>query len=391
MTFLLFFAGPANPAADACGKSCTPDRIEQAKVALGLDKPLVVQYLEYMKGLVAGREMGPPSGRYWCSWPCLGYSFKNNQPVWQEIISDLPVTISLAIGAALIWLVAGVSTGIISALKPGSIFDRGAMLIALAGVSLPIYFTGLIALTLFSYDWKILPNVHYVAFTSNPISMTWGRNLLLPCICLAFLYAALYARLTRASMIETMGEDYIRTARRRDCRAGRSTIKHGFRAALTPIVTIFVSTSVACSVVRSSPKPCSATPGVGCSPINAIATKICRSSWASTCSRPCSSSSRTSSSTSCTAWSTRGELGVLRDRRESGESGGVTPEVLGSSPSGKTARRATASERFLEVRDLRVHFPTGDGLVKAVDGLSFDLVPVARSSASSASRARASP
>ena len=158
-------------------------------------------------------------------------------PVWNEITSDLPVTISLAIGAAILWLVTGVAIGILSALRRRSFFDRAAMGVALAGVSLPIYFTGLVLLSLVSYKWNIMPNVHYVGITSNPVA--WARNLLLPWICLAFLYAALYARLTRAGMLETMGEDYIRTARAKGLSEQRVIGRHALRAALTPIVTIF--------------------------------------------------------------------------------------------------------------------------------------------------------
>jgi peptide/nickel transport system permease protein len=109
--------------------------------------------------------------------------------------------------------------------------------IALAGVSLPIFFTGLISLELFSYKWPIFPNVTYVSFLTNPF--LWARNLVLPWICLAFLYAALYARLTRAGMLETMNEDYIRTARAKGLPERTVIFKHGLRAALTPIVTIF--------------------------------------------------------------------------------------------------------------------------------------------------------
>ena len=153
------------------------------------------------------------------------------------MVSDLPVTLSLAIGAAIIWLVAGVSIGIISALKRGTLFDRFSMAIALAGVSLPIFFTGLLSLELFSYKWPLFPNVQYVSFTANPL--LWARNLVLPWLCLAFLYAALYARLTRAGMLETMSEDYIRTARAKGLPERTVIFKHGLRAALTPIVTIF--------------------------------------------------------------------------------------------------------------------------------------------------------
>jgi peptide/nickel transport system permease protein len=136
-----------------------------------------------------------------------------------------------------IWVISGVLIGVISALRPGSIFDRFSMVIALAGVSLPIFFTGLIALELFSYKWPIFPNVQFVPFTQNPA--LWARNLVLPWVTLAFLYAALYARLTRAGMLETMGEDYIRTARAKGLPERTVIFKHGLRAALTPIVTIF--------------------------------------------------------------------------------------------------------------------------------------------------------
>ena len=104
-------------------------------------------------------------------------------------------------------------------------------------MSLPIFFTGLIALELFSYKWPIFPNVTFVPFTQNPL--LWARNLVLPWITLAFLYAALYARLTRAGMLETMSEDYIRTARAKGLPERTVIVKHGLRAALTPIVTIF--------------------------------------------------------------------------------------------------------------------------------------------------------
>jgi peptide/nickel transport system permease protein len=243
VTFLIFFMVPkalgSDPAVLFAGRSPSAAALAGISQKLGLNDPILVQYWHFLSGIFVGRHFNSGPSTTYCPPPCLGYSFKNNQPVWQEITSALPVTISLAIGAAFIWLTTGVITGIISALKPGSIFDRCAMGIALAGVSLPIYFTGLIALTMFSYGqpFTVLPNVHYVSFFSNPVS--WARNLILPCVCLAFLYAALYARLTRASMIETMHEDYIRTARAKGLPERTVIRRHGLRAALTPIVTIF--------------------------------------------------------------------------------------------------------------------------------------------------------
>jgi peptide/nickel transport system permease protein len=153
------------------------------------------------------------------------------------MVSALPVTVSLALGAAVLWLLGGVSIGVLSALRRGSLFDRFSMGVALAGVSLPIFFTGLISLELFSYKWPLFPNVEYVNIAVNPL--LWARNLVLPWVTLAFLYAALYARLTRAGMLETMNEDYIRTARAKGLRERTVVVKHGLRAALTPILTIF--------------------------------------------------------------------------------------------------------------------------------------------------------
>jgi peptide/nickel transport system permease protein len=219
------------------GRNPTRAAILQMIDQLGLNKPLYLQYWAYLKAIIVGGHYGTGTNQVYCPPPCFGYSFKNQQPVWPMITSDIPVTLSLAIGAAVIWLISGVAIGVLSALKRGSIFDRFSMGIALAGVSLPIFFTGLISLELFSYKWPIFPNVQFVPFTQNPL--LWARNLVLPWLTLAFLFSALYARLTRAGMLETMSEDYIRTARAKGLPERTVIFKHGLRAALTPIITIF--------------------------------------------------------------------------------------------------------------------------------------------------------
>ncbi|MFE4975864.1 ABC transporter permease [Kitasatospora sp. NPDC056651] len=244
VTFAIFFLLPRiagetadQLAAQFIGKSPSPETIAAVKQNLGLDQPLYAQYWKFLKGLVAGAEynFGPEPAT--CHVPCFGYSFKNHLEVWPELSKRIPTTISLAAGAAVLWLVSGVATGVVSALKPKSIFDRLSMGVALAGVSLPVFFTGALLLTLFSYQWPILDNLHYVDFTDDPLM--WARNLILPWISLAFLYSALYARLTRAGMLETMSEDYIRTARAKGLAERKVVTRHGLRAALTPIVTIF--------------------------------------------------------------------------------------------------------------------------------------------------------
>jgi peptide/nickel transport system permease protein len=244
VTFAIFFLIPRlagqnsyELAAQYVGRNPTVSAIHQVEIKLGLNEPLSVQYGRFLRGIVFGAHYNDGPSQTYCPPPCLGYSFRSQQAVWPQMVSALPVTLSLAVGAALIWLVGGVSIGVVSALKRGSIFDRLSMGAALTGVSLPIFFTGLISLALFSYKWPIFPNEQYVAITQNPL--LWAKNLILPWVVLAFLYAALYARLTRAGMLETMNEDYIRTARAKGLPERTVITKHGLRAALTPIITIF--------------------------------------------------------------------------------------------------------------------------------------------------------
>ncbi len=164
-----------------------------------------------------------------CPAPCLGYSFITRQAVWPELVDRAPVTFSLAIGAAVIWVVSGVSIGVLSALRRGSVFDRGAMTFALAGVSMPIFWTGLIGAVVLRLQVEVfVPGGTYTPFTRTPRS---GRyDLLLPWITLALLFSAQYARLTRAGMLETMNEDYMRTARAKGLQERRSSSSTGCAA-----------------------------------------------------------------------------------------------------------------------------------------------------------------
>ncbi|KIF67856.1 ABC transporter permease [Streptomyces sp. AcH 505] len=244
VTFAIFFLVPRlggqttdSMAAQYVGKSPDPDVIRAVKKNLGLDLPLYEQYWHFIKGIVVGANYNFGPDPVSCNAPCFGYSFKSHVAVWPELTSRIPVTLSLAVGAAVIWVLSGVATGVLSALKPGSVFDRLAMTIALAGVSLPMFFTGLVSLALFSFHWTIFPNSGYIPFADDPGQ--WFLSLILPWCTLAFLYSALYARLTRAGMLETMSEDYIRTARAKGLRERSVVVKHGLRAALTPLITIF--------------------------------------------------------------------------------------------------------------------------------------------------------
>lgn len=243
VTFAIFFLLPrlAGQTADQLatqylGKSPSKADILAVKHNLGLDQPVYLQYWHFIKGIVAGAtyNLGPTTAH--CDAPCFGYSFKTHQAVWPQLTSRMPVTLSLASGAAVLWLVSGVTVGVISALKPRSFFDRTFMGIALAGVSLPMFFTGNLAILLFVFKWPIFGR-EYIPFTQNPEQ--WA-NTLFPAWCsLALLYSAIYARLTRSGMLETMNEDYIRTARAKGLRERKVVVRHGLRAALTPIITVF--------------------------------------------------------------------------------------------------------------------------------------------------------
>jgi peptide/nickel transport system permease protein len=245
VTFSIFYlvprlggATPETLATRYVGRAATAETVHLAAERLGLLDPVPVQYWRWLKGIFTGAEYDYGAGVEQCPAPCLGYSFITRQPVWPELLDRAPVTISLAVGASIIWLVAGVSVGVISALRRGTVFDRAAMGVALAGVSLPIFFTGLIALAFFSYRLGITaPGGTYVPFSESPVR--WAYALLLPWITLAFLFSAQYARLTRAGMLETLSEDYIRTARAKGLPERKVVLKHALRGALTPVLTIF--------------------------------------------------------------------------------------------------------------------------------------------------------
>jgi len=226
ITFVIFFALPsADPAQLRAGRQPNPALVEAIRHRLGLDKPIYVQYYRYMKGLVLHFD--------------FGYSYQNNIAVKQQIFDRLPATASLAIGAAVVWLIIGISVGTISAIRRRTLFDRVAMGGALVGISAPVYWLGLLSLYLFANDIgiiKIFPGSgSYVPLSQDPSK--WFTSLILPWFVLAASFAAFYARLLRGNLIEVMSEDYIRTARAKGLRERRVVLRHGIRSAITPIVT----------------------------------------------------------------------------------------------------------------------------------------------------------
>jgi peptide/nickel transport system permease protein len=229
IAYVIFFVMPVvDPARALAGKRATPELIATLREQFGLDKPFYAQYGLFVKRLFLGDEYG---------WPGFGFSFATRSPVREELFQRAVVTIQLALGAAAVWLLIGIPIGIISAIKRRSIADRVAMGFALFGVSAPVFWLGLMFLFVFWQKLGIAEGTGYVALGENP--QAWFAHLLMPWIVLALLYAAFYARMVRGSLIETMGEDYIRTARAKGLSERKVIMKHGLRASLTPVVTMF--------------------------------------------------------------------------------------------------------------------------------------------------------
>lgn len=242
LTFTLFWAGPANPAQLICGKDCTVERVAEINKTYGFDDPLIEQYGRYMSGLVnpAGRTLGSEGNERHCPWPCFDQSISNGQLVWDQLTGAIGPTFWLATGAAIIWLLGGVFLGVTAALRKGTWVDRFSVGTALFAVSFPTLVMGYLLIFAFIVQLQVLPFPD--ASSTNPFEagpLKFLQFYILPWLTLAFLYAAIYTRMTRTNMIETMSEDYIRTARAKGLPERTVVYKHGLRAALTPIVTIF--------------------------------------------------------------------------------------------------------------------------------------------------------
>jgi peptide/nickel transport system permease protein len=237
VTYAIFYLLPSNPAQLSCGKPCTPENLARAKSFLGLDLPWYGQFWDFLKGIVVGRTFGSGAGALACAAPCFGYSFQLNTPVTELILTRFPVTASIAVGAAVLWFVTGVAGGAVAAVWRRKPADRAIMTVAIAGVSAPAYLVGMLLILLFGFALGWLPTGGYEPFGDDPVG--WFLHLLLPWTALAFISAAVYARLTRSELIEQLGLDYIRTARAKGLGEGAVIMRHGLRNALIPVVTLF--------------------------------------------------------------------------------------------------------------------------------------------------------
>lgn len=237
VTFVIFYILPVDPAQMSCGKPCTPAQLQQAREVMGYDAPVWQQYAQYVGGILTGRTFGSGGAAIHCPAPCLGWSFDQQRTVTSLIAQTLPVTASIAVGAAVLWFVVGVAAGVVAALKRGTALDRVVMTIAIVGVSTPAYLVGLLAILLFGFTLNVVPVGGYVPFTTDPVQ--WAFHLITPWCALAFISSAIYARITRGQMLDVLGEDYIRTARAKGLGEARVIGRHALRNALIPIVTMF--------------------------------------------------------------------------------------------------------------------------------------------------------
>ncbi|WP_411141125.1 ABC transporter permease [Streptomyces sp. x-80] len=236
LVYLLFYVAPGDPATLACGPRCNAEQIRQVREQLNLGEPLPTQYLHFLQGIVAGRDYSTGTGVLHCQAPCFGLSYRNDQPVTELLAARLPVTASLALGAMVLWLLLGVGTGLLSALRRGGITERVLTVLTLAGTATPVFITGLLLLMIFCAALQWLPFPTYVPLSQDPEQWAW--NLLLPWTTLALLESAKYARLTRSSTLETLAEDHIRTFRAYGVRERSVIGRHALRGALPPVIAL---------------------------------------------------------------------------------------------------------------------------------------------------------
>lgn len=222
LVFLIFNVVPGgDPAVRMAGKIPTETQVEAIREEWGFDEPLYVQYATMMKNLFTGETV----------------SYTNGQDVTEEIWRGLPRTLSLAVGAALIWMAFAIGLGVYSAVRAGRLSDRLVTVLALIGISMPVFWLGALMSYYLGNKAGIFPESGYVEFTDNPADWLW--HLVMPWAALSILFIGFYSRVLRSDIIETMGEDYVRTARAKGLSERRVLIKHVLRNSLIPIITLW--------------------------------------------------------------------------------------------------------------------------------------------------------
>jgi peptide/nickel transport system permease protein len=222
LTFLIFQAIPnGDPAQRLAGRTSTPETVEAIRRTWGFDKPIYDQYLLTMKHVLAG--------------DVISYTQQVN--VEQEIVRDLPPTLSLAIGAGVIWLAFGVALGLLTAARAGGLLDRGLTVLALVGVSTPVFLLGAVLLYALAYRLGLFPNGGYVPLTTDPLQWLW--HMILPWTALSALFIGFYSRVLRANVLDTLDEDFVRTARAKGLSERRVLVRHVLRSSVIPIVSLW--------------------------------------------------------------------------------------------------------------------------------------------------------
>ncbi|MFJ6404542.1 ABC transporter permease [Streptomyces hydrogenans] len=236
LVYALFYVLPGDPARLACGERCNPAQIAQVRTQLGLEDGVITQYLHFLQGIVTGRSYSTGTELVRCDAPCLGLSYQTDQQVTALILERLPATASLALGALVVWLLVGVGTGLLSALRRGGPTERILTAVTLAGTGTPVFILGLLLLMLVCAHLQWLPFPTYVPLGEDPEQWAW--NMLLPWLALGLFESAKYARLTRSSVLETLAEDHIRTFRAYGASERTLVTRHALRGAVPPVLAV---------------------------------------------------------------------------------------------------------------------------------------------------------
>jgi peptide/nickel transport system permease protein len=222
IVFLIFNVIPSSdPAQRMAGKNATPHLVASINEEWGFDDPLPQQYLTTMRKIFSGDLI----------------SYEGRESVDDRIVEGIPATFSLCIGAAVIWMFFGILFGYLSAVRAGGLLDRALTIVAVVGISMPVFWLGAIFLNYLTYQLELFPSGEYIPFTEDPIE--WANHLILPWVTLAIVYVGLYSRVLRSNMLDAMDEDYVRTARAKGLSERQVMTRHVLRNSLVPIITLF--------------------------------------------------------------------------------------------------------------------------------------------------------
>jgi peptide/nickel transport system permease protein len=222
LTFLIFQAIPnGDPAQRLAGRTATPETVQAIRRTWGFDKPIYVQYAKTMQKVFTGRVI----------------SYTQQVNVVDQIRRDVPVTLSLALGAGVIWLALGVLFGVLAAVSAGRLLDRALTVLSLIGVSTPVFFIGAVMLYYLAFKVRLFPNGGYVGLTDDPVQ--WLYHMIMPWTALSILFIGFYSRVLRSNLLDVMGEDFVRTARAKGISSRRVLVRHVLRNSMIPIISLW--------------------------------------------------------------------------------------------------------------------------------------------------------